>query len=61
MVYSNTTVHVRNKYGKCSHLYIFHSSEPLNAAFEMQFYFRASFLNHIPDSDRMKAHESWIF
>ena len=36
---------VENEYGKSGHLSFFHFFEAFNGAFEMQIFFRASFLH----------------
>ena len=53
MVYSDTTVCGGNQYGKCisGHLHIFPFFKALNDAFEVQIFFRASFLHLIKDTD----------
>ena len=52
-IYSNTALYGGNEYGKSGHLSIFTFFKALNDAFEVQFFFRASFLHLTKDTDNM--------
>ena len=61
MVYSNTVVYGGNEYGESGHLSIFTHLKHLMMLLEFFFFFRASYLHHITDTDSMQGHAAQIF